>query len=213
MRSSHPHALSAQLTCNATAAGLRTVLVTAVVALSMALTSCAHKNPATLSELGAPIASGTDRTTAVATIESIDAPSRSITLKNPSGTTSTIRCGSKVVNFDQFRVGDHVKAVMSNEMAIFVPKPGQLANAEVISTVQRPPRGSKPGLVVTDSTEVNAQVGDVDPDTRTIILSDVAGKSRSIALQPGANLSAVRSGDRVIMRCTQTISIVVTDAP
>ena len=180
--------------------------------LTTAISCAQKKDPAQGASLGTPIAVATDTTSAVATIESIDPPGRSITLKNSNDTTSVIHCGPKVINFDQFRVGDHVNAVVTSEVAIFAPKPGQEPNSLPSNSVQRPPKGSKPGLIVMDSAEVISRVGVVDPDTRTIVLDDLAGKSRTVPLQSGADLTAVRSGDDVIVRCTQTVSIVVTDS-
>ena len=48
--------------------------------------------------------------TATGTIDSIDAATRTIHIKLPSGTLREVQVGEEVRNFDQLKVGDKVKA-------------------------------------------------------------------------------------------------------
>src|SRR5215472_2896736 len=55
-----------------------------------------------------------------ATVASIDAGKRKLTLEFPDHKKTTYKCGPEVVNFPQIQVGDHVNAKLTEEAAIFI---------------------------------------------------------------------------------------------
>ena len=57
-----------------------------------------------------------------ATVEGIDYPNRTVTLKGPRGRTRTIRVSPEVENFDAVRKGDEVVVRHTNAIAVAVTK-------------------------------------------------------------------------------------------
>src|SRR5206468_12639485 len=77
-------------------------------------------------------------------IKEIDPESRLVTLSLPKGESTTIFCGREISNFNQLNVGDLVKAVLTEEVAV------SMADADApdtggSSTVALAPKGAKPG--------------------------------------------------------------------
>ena len=62
-----------------------------------------------------------------ATVQAIDTNLRTITLALPSGTTATYKVGPKVKHFNHVKVGDKVKATVTEELAVYVLENGRLA--------------------------------------------------------------------------------------
>jgi hypothetical protein len=50
----------------------------------------------------------------------MNASKRKLTLVLSNGSKMTYKAGPEVVNFDQIQVGDQIKAVVTEEMAIFI---------------------------------------------------------------------------------------------
>src|SRR5208283_4901113 len=93
---------------------LKSAAITLLPVAALALTGCwtaptvlapASGNP---SLVGSMVVVESFKTTA--TVESIDAAERKIVLKRADGVTTTLKAGPNVVNFDQIKVGDEVKA-------------------------------------------------------------------------------------------------------
>ena len=72
---------------------------------------------AALFQKGAPggVVVATHKTTAPAT--AIEAANRKVTLLDSDGKNTTVKCGPDVINFDQIRDGDRLKATMTEELA------------------------------------------------------------------------------------------------
>src|SRR5512134_3592694 len=51
-----------------------------------------------------------------ATVTAIDAANRKVTLVTPDGRKETFKAGPEVVNFDQIRIGDQVKATLTEQL-------------------------------------------------------------------------------------------------
>ena len=63
-----------------------------------------------------------DTFTTMATVTGIDAARRELTLATSNGRREKYKAGPEVVNFDQIRVGDRVKAVLTEEVAVALGK-------------------------------------------------------------------------------------------
>jgi hypothetical protein len=169
----------------------------------------------------AQLSSGTDKPergaavietrTASATVESIDKDKRLVTLKGADGDTRSIHLGPECINFDQIKVGDRVTATLAEEHVIGVGKaassPGPDAGAATM--IARAPEGSKPRVLVTDVAEITARIDAIDRANRTVTLTGPKGKSRTMKVGPAVNLEALKSGDEVVLRCTQALAIAV----
>ena len=144
-----------------------------------------------------------------ATVESIDRATRTVTLKNIGGAVTTYKCGPEVRNFDQIKVGDHVKAELVESFAVFVGKGAAAPSAKLVSATALAPKGSKPGVVMADTTQITAKVVSVDAAGHSVALSGPLGKTRSFSVDPTVDLSGVQVGDDVVVRYTEGLAITV----
>jgi len=190
-----------------------TVLPVAVITTA----SCARN--ATLEQMG-----GTEKTTVVetskgvvvvdtltitATVKAIDAASRKITLVAPNGAKTVYQAGSEAVNFDQIKVGDQVKAVVTEEVAVFLGK-GATPDAMGATTVALAPVGAKPGGVIVNTEQVTVMVTAVNVGGREVTLQLPDGTSKTVKVNDKVDLSKVRPGDDVTAQVSEGLAISVT---
>ncbi|MGH7177365.1 MAG: hypothetical protein ACREJC_08300, partial [Tepidisphaeraceae bacterium] len=150
--------------------------------------------------------------TTTATVESIDATNRLVTLKGSQGGTRTIHLGKECINFDQIKVGDKVKATLAEAMAVAITKAGGPPSADLGMLVARAPAGSKPGVIIADTDQITSKLEAIDAESRTVALIGPDGKTRKMRVGSNVDLSALKIGDDVVVKCTQALAIVV-EAP
>jgi hypothetical protein len=160
-------------------------------------------------QTGEPGAVAIMTATATATVQSVDAAKRKVTLKMPDGKMKTLKVGKEVRNFDQIKAGDKVRATYVEELAVFLNKSGAPAGAEEMSTVMLAPKGAKPGMVAADTVQMRAQVKAVDPAKRTVTLIDPAGQTKKVKVSKNVNLNNVKMGDDVVVRYTEAMAVTV----
>lgn len=158
---------------------------------------------AQMREPGGSIAVGT---TATATVKAIDPAARTVTLETKEGEIRTIKCGEEVRNFDQIKVGDTVKAVAIEQLAIAVGK-GATPNAGDEVLIVRAPKGEKPAIIITGSEQVTAKIDAVDTDARTVTLTGLEGQTKPIKLSPDVDMTGLSKGDEVTLRLTKGVAL------
>ena len=96
---------------------------------------------------------------ATATVKAIDPAARTVTLETADGGSRTVTCGKAVINFDQIKVGDLVKAMAVGRVAVAVGKPGtaDMSNADDGAMIARAPKGDKPGFMIAKTEQVAAK--------------------------------------------------------
>ena len=112
---------------------------------------------------------------ASAAVVAIDPATRTLTLKLPDGSTRAYKVDQAVKNFDQIKVGDQVKATYAESVAIFVGKSNEQPAAGEMTTVSVAPKGAKPGIIMTDTSEIVAKAEAIDYKKRTITLKGPEG--------------------------------------
>jgi hypothetical protein len=144
------------------------------------------------------------------TVDAIDAGKRTVTLKSADGQKQTYKLGPEVRNFDQIKVGDTVKATYLESVAIFVRKSNEKPDAGQVQTVQVAPKGAKPGVIATETTEVTAKVEAIDYKKRTVTLKGPEGNVRTFSVDKSVKkFDNVKVGDEVVLRVTEAMAIAV----
>jgi hypothetical protein len=143
-----------------------------------------------------------------ATVEAVDADKRTVTLKTADGATATIRCGPEVVNFNQIQVGDQVHATVLDRLVVFVGKPGSPSVDDGLM-IARAPKGEKPAVLICETTSMRAKIDSIDAQNRTVTLKGADGKQHQFKVAPDVDLSGVKVGDELVVRCTQGLALMV----
>jgi hypothetical protein len=152
-----------------------------------------------------------DVATTTATVIAIDQSTRTLTLLQSDGSKVALVCGPEVKNFPQIHVGDHVKASLSTELAVFVRKGGQRGALQdaAYSSVVVAPLGAKPGIVNTTTAQVTGRIIKLDYRARRATLQFSDGRTETYAVRPDVDMSKATLGDEVVMRSTEVTSLVV----
>jgi hypothetical protein len=180
------------------------VMILAVFTVSgLAAEKKAAKKPAEK-----PNAVMVDVITVKASIEAVDAASRTITLKMPDGMQRTVKLGPEVKNFDQIKAGDTVTARFVESLAVVVAKTGEAPAATEKQVVEVAPKGEKPGIIVVDTIEMNAVVKKIDYKKREITLKGPEGNERTFKVDKAAKkFKNIKKGDDVYVRFTEALAI------
>lgn len=191
-----------------------TILKLAALALMpaalLALTSCSTPSGTETVELietpdGAIVV---DTFTTTATVTGIDAAKRKVTLVFPSGSKTTYQAGPEVVNFSQIEVGDQVKAVVTEEAAIFIGS-GAPPSASVGAGVGLAPVGAKPGGVFVETAQVTAKVTAINAKKHRVTLQFPDGSSKQVKVGKKVNLAAVPRGMDVTVQVSEGLALSV----
>jgi hypothetical protein len=189
---------------------LKRAALTLVPAAILTITSCSsYKGTEQTTEIETPDgAIIVDTFTTMATVYGLDAAKREIRLITPDGHRSSYKAGPEVVNFGQLQIGDQVKAVLTEEVAVSIG-----SGAGPIGTsgtgVALAPVGAKPGGVVVETTETTAKVIAVDPGKHKVTFQLPDGTTRTVKAGKKVDVSAVRVGDNVTVQLGEGLAITV----
>ena len=144
-----------------------------------------------------------------ATVTGIDKVTRKVTLVTKDGTKSTVKCGPDVANFAQIEVGDQVKAVVTEQLVVFVRRPGEPAGDGAAGVVALAPIGAKPGGVIANTEAITAKVKAIDLKHRRATLLFPDGTSHTFTVRPDVDMTKHAVGDEVVIRATEAVAISV----
>lgn len=144
-----------------------------------------------------------------ATVTAIDATTREIRLKPRHGDEETFTAGKEMVNFDQVRVGDTVRAVVVESTAISLVSGGAPEGVAAAEAVVLAPVGAKPGGVTVNAVEVTGTIVAIDGHDHTVTVQFPTGMTDVLQVAKHRDLSQVGLGDSVRFRMTEAIAISV----
>ena len=144
-----------------------------------------------------------------ATVTAIDAANRKVTLVTPDGRMETFKAGPEVVNFDQIRVGDQVKATFAREIVAYLRKAGAPRTEGEAAALALAPKGAKPGIMMANTVELTAKVKSLNLKRHRATLEFPDGKSKTFDVRPDVDLTQVKLGDEVAIRATEALAISV----
>jgi len=193
---------------------LKLVTLALLPAATLIITSCSSTpegESATMvaGQKGEPGGIVVDTHKITATVNAIDAASRKITLVTPDGTKTTFKAGPEVVDFNQIQVGDQVKAMVAEQLVVFVRKSGEPASDGAAGLVALAPVGAKPGVLMANTEEVTAKVEAIDLQRRKATLRFPDGKSKTFKVRKDVDLTKAKLGDDVVFQTTEALAITV----
>jgi len=145
---------------------------------------------------------------ATATVEKIDLQTRKVTLLLDNGKKKTYKVDDRVQNLAQVKVGDHLEMSFTEEIAIVVGKSNETPGAASAEQVSVAPNGSKPGIVMVETSAMSAQILAVDAQNHRVTLLDPDGKKKTIKVSKKVtNLNDLKVGETVDMLMTDSTVI------
>lgn len=144
-----------------------------------------------------------------ARVTAIDTANRKLTLLGPDGDKFTVKLGPEAVNFDQIRVGDLVKATVTEQTVVFLDKEGTSGPDGAAGVVALAPKGAQPGGIMAETVQVTAKVTAIDQTNRTATLQFKDGSSKIFPVRDDIDLSQRKVGEMVVFQVTEMIAISV----
>ncbi|WP_341679248.1 hypothetical protein [Niveibacterium sp. SC-1] len=148
-----------------------------------------------------------------AEVTAIDAATRTVTLKGPKGNVFDVVADEKVRNFDQIKVGDHLRVTYAQAVALELKKGGQSLRSRTDKTdTARAAEGDKPAAAAAREVTVVADVVQVDKKKATVTLR---GPERTVVLhvKDKSVLTKVKAGDQVEATFVTALALAIEPAP
>ncbi len=143
-----------------------------------------------------------------ATVEKVDLEKRKVKLLLDDGKQKTFKVDKSVQNLDQIKVGDKLSISVTEEIIILVSKSNEASSAAESHSVGVAPKGAKPGMVMVDTSTVNAKILAVDAPKHRVTLEEPDGKKKTIKVSKNfQNLDQLQPGETVDMLMTESVVV------
>ena len=192
-----------------------TVRAASLAAVMLAATSFAQQPPASTRPPAtgqSPAFHAEELAEITATVTSIDAAKRLISLKTEDGREVTVEAGADVRNFSQIKVGDDVDVQFYRALAAEVTKATASADDAAVVLASRAAAGERPGGGVGVMYTALVTIDSIDAATSTVSFTGAEGKQREVTAERAegkAFISQLKPGDRVQVTYGEALAIAV----
>jgi hypothetical protein len=139
---------------------------------------------------------GSEMQVETATVEAIEAASRTLTLKKPDGTLVAIVAGPDIKRFDEIKIGDKVTARYYENIVVRLKRPGEPDVDKKVKTTT----GSEqalPGGTKARQRTITATITAIDPSIPSVTFTGPNGGTYTSKVQDTEALAKVKVGDKV----------------
>jgi hypothetical protein len=151
-----------------------------------------------------------------ATVESIDQPSRLVTLRLEDGSATTIKVSDAVQNLPQVKTGDKVVVSYYEALAAEVKKPGEgVKGVETTVNAVAAQPGSMPAGGAGVLTQTTVTIDSVDTQFNTVTFKNADGQLRTVAVKTPQGqkfIKGLKKGDQVEVSYTEAFAVEVKPA-
>ncbi|HMN45502.1 MAG TPA: hypothetical protein PKE27_13040 [Povalibacter sp.] len=156
--------------------------------------------------------------TLTATVVSVDAATRMVTLKGPSGRTETLEVAPEVRNLAQVKAGDQVVVRYYESLAADIRKKGAAAptNVKESGVAAAAPAGTRPGAVVGNTVNSTVVIESVDRTANTVTFRNEDGITHTVAVKKPESqkfIAGLKKGDQVDISYSQALAVSVEPSP
>lgn len=160
-------------------------------------------------EKGVPGGIAVESYRVTATITGVDPVTRKVTVVTPEGKKTVFKAGPEVVNFPQLRVGDQVKATLTETLVVFMAKDAPPQGEGSAGVVALSPIGAKPGALITEAVQVKAKITALDLKNHKATLQFPGGETKKVAVRKDVDLTQRSVGEEVVIRAAESLAITV----
>ena len=139
-----------------------------------------------------------------AAVTSMIPEQRTLALRTDAGNTITCKAAPQVSNYSQLQVGERVKATVTDMVALFPVKGGQLPSAG--SGIEVAGAG-EPAKVVLQTTDSRGRVTKVDPSYRLLTVEYSNGSTKQFKVPLPYTLENIKKGDEIVVRASEPLAI------
>jgi Cu/Ag efflux protein CusF len=150
-----------------------------------------------------------DTLTLDAEVVAVDHEARTAVLLMPGGEQVPITVGPEAINFDQVQKGDRVKALVTEELAIYLGDEDSAEADGAGAAAVLAGKGEQPGGIVAETARATATVTAIDLEAHTATLQFDDGGSKTVNVRPDVDLSQQKVGSKVVFEVTRMVAISV----
>jgi hypothetical protein len=149
--------------------------------------------------------------TLTATVEAIEASSRTVTLKKPDGTYVTTVAPPEMKRFSEVKVGDQVSVRYYENVVIRLKRPGE-TDVDTAAKAATPSSEAHLGGTSARQRTITATITALDQDTPSITFAGPNGWKYSSRVQDKSAIAGVKVGDKVDITWTEA-TLLSLDSP
>lgn len=146
-----------------------------------------------------------------ATVEAIEASSRTLTLKKPDGTYMQTVAPEEMKRFSEIKIGDKVTARYYENVVVRLKRPGE-KDVDTSAQATTASGQAQPGGTAAKQRTITATITAIDQGVPSITFSGPNGWKYSSKVQDKKALEGVKVGDKVDITWTEAL-LVSLDAP
>lgn len=152
-----------------------------------------------------------DTFTAIATIATVDATSRKVTLIDADGKSSSYKAAS-AVDLSQFRPGEQVGVRVMDETLLEIKRGVAPASDSIATSFAAAADGTgDTAMFEGETVEVSAKITAVDIKARTVTLQLADGSTKTIKAQGNVDLNQAAVGTTVVVRYAVAVLVATTN--
>lgn len=149
-----------------------------------------------------------EKQTVTATIEAIEASTRSVTVKGPEGNYITFTAPPEVKRFAELKVGDVITATYYENIVLRVKRPGE-KSVDTDQTAVTPAGGKGPGATAATQRTITATITAIDTKIPSITFTGPNNWKYSSKVLDKKALASVKVGDKVDIVWTEAVMLSV----
>lgn len=146
-----------------------------------------------------------------ATVDSVDAKTRTVVLKNDQGQLAPMKVGKGVTNFNNIKKGDIFVVEYAQAVAVGLvaaPKGTQPGVSATRGVKVQDAANKKPFAEETDTIYATAKIQSIDAKARTAVLTTPDGKTLKVKVDKAVlGLENFKAGDEVLVEYVQDIAV------
>ena len=189
---------------------LAALLATAGIT-AQAQTAAPAAKPAAAAKSGQVVPVAAEVTVLTATVDSVDAKSRTVVLKNDQGQLAPMKVGKDVPNFGKIKKGDIFVVEYAQAVAVGLvaaPKGTQPGVSATRTVKVQDQANKKPFAEEIDTIYATAKIKSIDAKARTAELTTPDGKTLKVKVDKAVlGLENFKVGDEVLVEYVQDMAI------
>ena len=189
----------------------KSLLLAALLATAGITAHAQTAAPAAKQAAAQPVPVAAEVVVLTATVDSVDAKSRTVVLKNDQGQLAPMKIGKNVPDFANIKKGDIFVVEYAQAVAVGLvaaPKGTQPGVSATRAVKVQDAANKKPFAEETDTIYATAKIKSVDAKARTAVLSTPDGKVLKVKVDKAVlGLEKFKVGDEVVIEYVQDMAI------
>ena len=140
-----------------------------------------------------------------ATIQSIDATTRTAVLRTSDGEEDAFVFGPDVKRFNELKVGDRINITYLESIVVTAHRPGTASNVTATSGALVPGTGKTPAGTLSQQVTTTVTVKAINPSVPSVTVTTADGRTVTRKIEDKKNLEGIKVGEKLDITYTQAV--------